>query len=197
MAGTFLVLDGPDGSGTTKHSRLLADRLALEGVNVVLTAEPTPGPIGSFVRQLLREHAPLPSSAMQLLFCADRAAHVEQEILPALAAGKTVVCDRYAASTVAYGEALGVDPVWLGELNNKFVRPNRSIFLLPPLEICLERLGRRDAADAYENEELQRKVHAAYRRLAAENPDIAVIDSAGSIEETAERIWEGAQPSAR
>ena len=180
MSGRFIVLEGPDGSGTTTHAKLLAQRL---GANVFLTAEPTDGPIGKEIRAALKQGA-LPPDELQMLFVKDRAWHIKEEIGPALEKGMTVVCDRYIASTLAYGEALGLDQAWLEDLNKKFVQPSSQVFLLPPIEVCWQRMGARNAKDSLETRELQDKVHAAYHAIAKRH-GIPVIDSTGSIEHVA------------
>lgn len=191
MRGRFLVLEGPDGSGTTLHTSLLADFLSGSGVSCVRTAEPTAGPVGTFIRGQLRGQGPVDACTLQLLFCADRAWHVANAVEPALAGGSTVVSDRYALSTLAYGEALGLDAAWLERVNAGFPKPDRVVLLLPPLDVCLARLRERGETDAMEKEDLQARVHAAYARLARDNPEIAVIDSSGEKEETA-RLVRGA-----
>lgn len=178
--GRFIVLEGPDGSGTTTHAALLAKALQQDGDEVVTTAEPTDGPIGSTVRAMLREGKDLPADALQLLFIADRAAHVAACIAPSIARGATVICDRYSPSTIAYGSALGLDAAWLEELNTKFVQPDILLLLLPPVEVCLERLRQRSATDMLEREDVQRKVHAAYMTYATSHSSVHVIDSSGA-----------------
>jgi dTMP kinase len=189
MPGRFIVLEGPDGSGTTHHSKRLAETLRTEGLDVLLTAEPSAGPVGARIREFLREGS-LSADALQLLFCADRADHVRREIMPALEAGKIVISDRYALSTVAYGEALGLDPEWLLVLNNKFIQPHLHLLLLPPLSVALERVSRRKETDSMERQELQERVHAAYARLADGDPAINVIDTDGEKDVAAGRILE-------
>lgn len=205
MAGRFIVLEGPDGAGTTKHSVLLEQRLKNEGLMVLGTFEPTDGPIGSSIRLDLLNHAPCPAPnpelaegdwcgalspvKLQKRFCEDRAWHLQNVIEPALARGATVICDRYFHSTIAYGLALGVPRRELDEMNKNFIRPDRTLFLLPPFAVLQERMGRRDRKDALEKAELQRKVYAAYRLLAEEDPTIIVIDTSGPLEEVAEQIW--------
>ncbi len=188
MPGPFLVLDGPDGSGTTLHTRLLAERLEVEGKKVLLTAEPTNGPIGSSIRGFLAS-GNLQPDALQLLFTADRADHVRRTVSPALLNGTIVISDRYLHSTLAYGEALGLEPSWLVELNRTFLRPTKVIFALPPFEVCQERLGRRETKDTLETTDLQRKVYDIYVRLAKEDPSIVVIDTSGSKQEVSEKIF--------
>ncbi len=187
MSSKFIVIDGPDAAGTTLHARLLAEHLQKEGRNVLLTAEPTNGPVGTWIRELLKEKK-VPSSSLQLLFTADRSWHVENVILPALQEGKTVITDRYTYSTIAYGIALGLDAQWLKDMNRTFLKPDSTVFTLPPLSVCLERLERREKHDILENGDLQEHVHNAYRKLAEEDPSIIVVDTSGDKEATAETI---------
>ena len=189
MQGAFIVLDGPDGSGTTLHTRLLSQRLGNEGHTVVQTAEPSDGSIGKFVRQMLKS-GELAGDALQLLFTADRADHIGRVLEPAIRTGKTVICDRYISSTIAYGEALGFDSEWLESLNKKFIRPDTLLFLLPPIEVILKRLTERKSHESLETTELQTKVHAAYRKFAKKDSKIIVINTNGPKEEVAEKIWD-------
>ena len=156
---------------------------------MVQTAEPTDGPIGTWVREQLKSGAEIPAAAIQLAFTADRAWHVEHVIQPALDAGKTVVCDRYSFSTVAYGSALGLDTEWLTNMNALFLKPDVTIFALPSIDVCMERLSRRSFNDSFEKRELQEKVHAAYKALAASDVSISIVDTEGEKQEIAEKIW--------
>jgi dTMP kinase len=193
MAGRFVVLEGPDGAGTTKHSALLVERLSREGGTAMRTYEPTDGPIGTAIRAHLHSGTTTVSAAdLQKWFCEDRSWHVEQVIKPALAKGITVVCDRYVHSTIAYGMALGLLRPWLEELNKNFIRPDVALFLLPPYPVLLERMSRRKERDTLERAELQEKVSDCYRRLAEDDPSIIVIDTSGPVEEVAERVYRAA-----
>lgn len=189
MRGIFIVLEGPDGSGTTKHCMLLTKRLQQDGRSVLSTFEPTDGPIGSAIRSDLRAGVSFTPLALQRRFCSDRAWHLKSVIEPALAAGTTVISDRYLHSTLAYGSALGVLRNDLDDMNKNFIRPDVTFFLLPPFEVLQERMNRRDHTDALEQETLQRKVYDAYRALAAEDPTIIVIDTSGELEEVAKEIY--------
>lgn len=188
MQGIFIVLDGPDATGTSTHAALLAERLQKEGYPVLLTSEPTNGPMGARIREYLKNGTGDPMT-LQRLFTADRAWHVEHVIEPALGNGKCVVCDRYSPSTIIYAEAQGLDSTKLKKLNNKFPRPDCLLFTLPSLNIALGRLAKRTSKEVFEREDFQRKVHAGYAAFAAADPSIHVIDTAGPKEETAEKIW--------
>lgn len=189
MKGRFIVLEGPDGSGTTTHAKLLAETLKKAGHDVLLTAEPTDSPIGLFIREQLKADTISSPSSLQLLFCADRAAHIESVIKPALAAGKTVISDRYVISTLVYGEALGLDPDWLLQVNTPFVEPDVMVLALPPLHVCLERIGMRRQLDVFENTAFQKKVYDLYERM-TDDPQIKVVDTSGNLEDSSKRVWE-------
>lgn len=193
MRGSFIVLEGPDGAGTTKHSVLLAERLKNEGRMVLRTFEPTDGPIGFAIRLDLQNHNTYSPLSLQQRFCDDRSWHVMEVIEPALARGVTVICDRYLHSTIAYGLAMGVDRKELDAMNKLFIRPERTLFLLPPFEVLQERMGRREQTDELEKVELQKKVYTQYQLLAKEDPSIIVIDTSGAVEEVAERIYQEAR----
>lgn len=189
MQPLFIVLDGPDGSGTTKQSQLLTEKLQKEGCDVLAMAEPTNGPIGRWIRTILREEDTIDPAALQLLFCADRAEH-QKEIRKALQEGKTIVCDRYVTSTLAYGEALGLDAIWLEEINKKFIKPDLLFFTLPSLSVCKERVAKRMQKDSLEDDDLQNKVYRAYEKLAKADRSIHLIDTSKSKEENAKDVLE-------
>src|SRR5690606_25682164 len=108
--GRLIVLEGIDGSGTTTQARWLGEALEQRGHAVIVTREPTSGPIGLLIRQALQQQLPsengqsvqLDFRAMALLFAADRVDHNQRLILPALAAGKIVISDRYTLSSLLY-----------------------------------------------------------------------------------------------
>ncbi|MDP7477017.1 MAG: dTMP kinase [Candidatus Peribacteraceae bacterium] len=186
MASKFIVIEGPDGSGTTRQSVLLAERLRKRGETVVLTAEPTESSIGQEIRDILhRETMPSPDS-IQLLFCADRANHVSTVIEPALKRGHTIICDRYALSTIVYGEVQGVDSKWLKEINSAFPEPDLTFITLPPFDICMQRITRRKTTDQFEMENFQRRVYEQYKSI--EDPSIFFVDTSGSKKESADTI---------
>ncbi len=102
--GKFIVIEGPDGAGSSTQLRLVKQYLEEDKkVKVAETKEPTNNVIGGLIRGLLTNVWKVDSYGTQLLFCADRAHHLEREVEPAIAKGWYVTTDRYLASTVVYG----------------------------------------------------------------------------------------------
>lgn len=189
----FLVLEGPDGCGTTFHSLALATRLRKKGRDVLCTAEPTASPIGAEIRRYIDGHIPLPPTSLQLLFSADRSLHLTETVEPALRKGNIVICDRYIPSTLAYGEAAGIDPLWLRELNKNFIQPDATLYFLPPLSICLQRLSQRRTRDALESAPFQEHVYGVYQKLLKEDLYGRAIDTSGSKADVMQQVWQMAQ----
>jgi dTMP kinase len=202
--GRLVVLEGIDGAGTTTHVARLADRLRSLKVSVRATREPSDGPVGTLVRQVLTGRLVAPSgrapgwATMALLFAADRMDHVESTIDPFLAQGGVVISDRYDASSLAYQSvssgAQARDAVeWIRTLNRYVRRPDLTVVLDVTAEIAAERrLLRGEAAQLYDQNEVQRALAEFYRDLARHMPGdrVAVIDASGPIEEVHARIWE-------
>lgn len=177
--GTYIVLEGPDGGGSTTHAKLLCETLRNKGFDLVQTAEPTAGPIGTTIRAELRGKG-IPPDALQMLYSADRAWHMATTVRPALDAGKTVIGERCHLSTLVYGEALGLDVPWLRAMNAPFAEPDLLLVLMPPFEVCAERLGIRER-DLLENDSLQKKVHDAYDAELRAHPAYVHVDTSGDL----------------
>jgi dTMP kinase len=171
MAGLFVTFEGIDRSGKTTQARLLAEAL---GADAVLVREPGGTELGERVRGILKDpRAEIGAEAEALLFAAARAELCREVIRPALEAGRTVVCDRFLDSSLAYQGAargLGVDEVLeMNRLATGGLVPDVTILLaLGPAEAS-ERVGE---ADRFEDEgaALQRRVAEAYERLAEAEP---------------------------
>ena len=192
MPGKLIVFEGTDGAGLSTQSALLYKYLKKRGHAVIHTKEPTNDYIGKVIRSVLRRKKRFCAETLQLLFCADRAEHIESVIKPALKQNKTVICDRYIMSTVAYG-ALKLDMKWLISLNAKFRRPDMTILLDVPPEVGLKRKFGPGNEDRFEKEALDfhSKVRDGYLALAAQEPDRwLVIDGTQSKEDIAEIIWQ-------
>lgn len=202
--GRLVVLEGIDGSGTTTQVARLADRLRSTGALVRATREPSDGPIGTLVRQVLSGRIVVPGgrspgwATMALLFAADRMDHVESEIAPFIALGGVVLSDRYDASSLAYqsvssGVAARQAVEWICSLNRHVPRPDLTVVLDVSPEVAAERRVRRgDAAQLYEQSEMQRELAAFYRKLAKHMPNdrVVVIDAEAAVDAVHERVWD-------
>jgi pantoate--beta-alanine ligase len=202
--GRFVVVEGIDGSGTTTQVARLADRLRGMRVLVRSTREPSDGPVGTLVRQVLTGRVVAPGgrspgwATMALLFAADRMDHVESEIEPFVASGGVMLSDRYDASSLAYQSvSSGVDAKeaveWIRALNRHVRRPHLTVVLELAPELAAERRERRgDAAQLYEQNEMQRELAAFYKNLSKHLPNdrIAAIDASGTIEDVHARVWD-------
>ena len=108
---------------------------------------------------------------------------------PGFEEGKIIISDRYIPSTLVYGAAQGLARESLESMNKNFIQPDLLFILLPPFEVAWERVERRDVRDSFEQVTFQRKVHEGYRRYVKHHPEAIVIDTSGTKEESAERIW--------
>lgn len=174
--GCFIAVEGIDGSGSTTHAKRLGDALADAGNDVRLTAEPTQGPVGSLIRQVLQHRVVMPGgngsrsfawSTMALLFAADRLDHLHSYVLPALEQGAVVITDRYDLSSLAYQSVTapgGVDVLpWIRSLNARAIRPDLTIVLDVPPEVAAERRKQRGALEElFEGAEIQARLAAVY-----------------------------------
>ena len=199
-SGRFIVFEGIDGAGKTTQIGLLARRLEEQGREVVTTAEPTGHPAGKLLRRALAGEFPTTPSELAALFTADRIAHnsdPETGLCRLLADGKTVLCDRYYYSTLAYQGAL-TDADWTVQLNlgcPDIRCPDLCIFLdLTPEESMERILGNRTSLEIFETKEQLARIRGSFfevfdrLRASGRNERIAVVSAAGTPEEVAARI---------
>jgi dTMP kinase len=202
--GLFVTFEGTDGSGKTTQIQRLVARLNTSGRSVIVTAEPGGPPIGQQIRRILLDPAngALCARAEMLLYFASRAQNVDECILPALAAGKVVVCDRFTDSTFVYqgaGRGLGEDVVRdLHRIACGTLQPHLTIYLDIDLETSLARAKARNRKHDGPDEsrmdeqsiEFHRAVRAGYLALAAREPDrVKVVDASGSPELVEQLVW--------
>jgi dTMP kinase len=191
----FITFEGPEGSGKTTQLRRLAARLRDAGHEVVETQEPGGTAVGRELRNILLkpEHGPIGATTELLLMFASRAQNVDEVILPALGAGKIVLCDRFTDSTLAYQGAargLGADVVYdLDRIACRGLVPNLTILLDVPVEVGLARAQQ----NRIEGEPVafHRKVREAFLQLAHDDSKrIRVINSERPKEAVSEEIWD-------
>jgi dTMP kinase len=191
--GRLVALEGIDGCGKSTQARILADRLG-----AVSTFEPGATPLGASLRTLLLapDGDPVAPRAEARLMAADRAQHVTDVIAPALDAGRWVVTDRYAASTLAYqGYGRGLDRAELESLvgwATGGLAPDLTVLFDLPVEVAAARRGD-DGADRMESEGLAflRRVADGYLALAGERRDPwLVVDATAPVDEVAAVVWD-------
>lgn len=188
MRGRFITLEGIDGAGKSTHHAWLTDFLQRQGREVVATREPGGTALGEKLRALLLAE-PMHLETESLLMFAARREHLDKLILPALAAGKWVVSDRFTDASYAYqGGGRGLAPEKIMALENWVqagFKPDLTIVFDLPTETAWERLSKTgNAADRFEQEtrDFFERVRESYlQRAAAEPSRMKVIDSRESI----------------
>ena len=185
--GRFISIEGIEGAGKSTAARSLQDELTRRGLAVLLTREPGGTPLAEALRDLLLRTGieRISPTAETLMMFAARSLHVENQIRPALAAGRWVVCDRFTDATYAYqGRARGVAPEFIGHLAEAVhgdLWPDRTLLFDIDVPLGLERARQRKAGpDRFESErrEFFEGVRAAYLERAHRHPRrIHVIDA--------------------
>ncbi len=198
LAGAFIVVEGTDGSGTTTQRDLLGRALAARNVPVTATNEPSGGPVGKLIRQLLVTGASDPYldwTTMALLFAADRADHVARTVRPALERGELVVSDRYDLSSMIYQSLTARSDAdalpWIRELNCHALRPDLTLVIdVSPATALARRRARGGTEEVYEAAPLQERLAAAYLDAERFLPGdrIVHVDGSGSVDAVARAI---------
>jgi dTMP kinase len=192
----FVALEGIDGSGTTTQASLLARYLEGRGRRAAVTREPSTGPVGRLLREILlgghrlEDGRALGERTMALLFAADRHDHVEREIRPFLARGVDVITDRYLWSSLVYQSESNARE-WVQGLALGLPEPDLTVLVDVPATVAAAR--RQQAGrphERYDEDATQERVARAYRALAAASPAAVVVDGVGGVDEVAARIAE-------
>lgn len=195
--GLFISIEGPDGSGKSTQLKNIIKYFQYKEVELVFTREPGGTKIGEKIRSIIldRDNMEMTDMTEALLYAAARAQHVEEKIRPSLLQGKTVLCDRYVDSSIAYqgyGRNLG-EPV---ELINDYaiagLKPDVTIFLALDPEVGRNRI-KHDDKDRLEIEkaDFHQRVYDGYMRLAEEEPKrYRIIDASKDIESVKSDIFE-------
>ncbi len=189
IEGLFIALEGVDGAGTTTHTKLLARALRDRGLPIHTTREPSDGPIGTMLRQILSGRVVVPGitgarpsswNTMALLFAADRLDHIEAEVAPNLMDGVTVITDRYDHSSIAYQSITGggTEDVlnWVKEINRHARRPDLTIVLDVPAAVTAKRRAERmQGREMYDDDDLQAQLASFYREIEVHFPNDKIV----------------------
>lgn len=188
--GQFITVEGTEGVGKSTNMAFIESWLKKVGKELIITREPGGTELGEKLRAVLldaKEQSMCDDTELLLMFAA-RAQHLHEVILPALDAGKWVLCDRFTDSTYAYqGGGRGIDMSRIAQLEQWVQgerRPDMTLILDLPIDIGLERAGKRSSPDRFELEkhDFFNKVRDTFLARAAENPErYAVIDASPSI----------------
>ena len=201
-SGTFIVLDGTEGSGKSTQARMLHERLQRERGpdSVVLVRDPGTTRIGEHVRSLLLnpDHAEMNMRCEMLLYMAARAQMMAETILPALSHGKTVLCDRFVSSTLAYqlgGDALTAQEIRaVADIAIRGRWPDLTILLDMPARSGMARVKR--AMDRIEQRpiEYHEQVRKNYLAQAEDDPQrYRVIRADRDVQEVHGDVWTAVQ----
>ena len=199
MRGRFITLEGGEGVGKSTQLRRLAEALRAGGREVVETREPGGSAGAEAIRSLLMtgEQGRWTAGAEALLFAAARADHLDKTILPALARGAWVLCDRFLDSSRAYqGSADGLgdaDILRLHTIGSNGLMPDRTLLLMLPPQDAANRAAERDggASDRFgaRGEAYHARVARAFLRIAETEPDrVRVVDALGTPEDVTIRL---------
>jgi dTMP kinase len=192
--GRLIVLEGIDGSGTTTQTERLVEHLRRRGRSAVSTREPSAGPVGRLLREVLlglhhvSPGVSLDGRTMALLFAADRVDHLQREVEPFLRTGNDVVSDRYLMSSLAY-QAEEADREWVALLARGVRPPDLTILLDIPIEVAARRrllAGRPE--ERYDADSYLSRVADNYRRLARADASAVILDGSAAREDVAAAV---------
>ncbi|SMB89295.1 thymidylate kinase [Thermanaeromonas toyohensis ToBE] len=206
MKGVFITFEGPDGAGKTTQLNLLANHLQQEGYKVLCTREPGGTPLAEDIRRILLSpwEEEIYGLTEVFLYAASRVQHVKKKILPALAEGKVVLCDRFTDSTLAYqGYGRGIELELLHRLNDLAtggLKPAVTLLLDLPPEEGLRR-GKKGGGgtrmDRLEQEDLtfHYRVRQGFLALARQEPRrIKIIDARQPVEKVFAEVLAAVSP---
>jgi dTMP kinase len=188
----FIVIEGIDGAGTTTQAKRLVAALRSRNIPALETREPTDGPVGMLLRQVLRGRLVSASGTalswqeLALLFAADRLDHAATELGPRRAEGSWLICDRYDYSSVAYQSATASDVSvipWLRELNRYAPRPDLTLVVdVSPAVARARRLARAGEQEIFDDDAFQAHLAGFYRNIDAHFPQDRIVHVDGDAD---------------
>ena len=197
--GKFITVEGTEGVGKTTNIQCIASWLDKRGIDYISTREPGGTALGEKIRDLLldKDNTGMAASAELLLMFAARAQHLEKKIIPALATGTWVLCDRFTDATYAYqgfGRGLNCEHIkQLETLVQGNLHPDFTLILDIDPELGMSRVRARGQLDRFESEALEffDRVRAGYRERANDNPSrYCLVDASSSLIVVQEHIVE-------
>lgn len=196
MKGKFIVLEGPDRCGKSTQAKMLYNQLVARGKDVILTREPGGTPTAEQIRQIvLQPGLDVRPLAELLLYEASRAQHTQEKILPALEAGKIVICERYTMSTCAYqgyGRGIALKTIdTLNKIATQDTKPDLTLVFLMSDKYFTER-GEYLFSDRLEQEDLafRQKMRKGYLDMIKRTPNAYLIDADKNISDIQARVLE-------
>jgi len=195
--GKFISVEGIEGVGKSTNIDVVVRRIEAAGHKVLTTREPGGTPFAEDIREILmnRNDEPIPEIAEVLLMFAARSFNVNNVIVPALEAGTWVVCDRFTDSSRAYqsgGRGIPMETIdMVADWVHGDTWPDVTILLDAPVEVGMERAGKRSAPDRFEQErhDFFQRVRECYLQIAAREPDrFVVIDTTRDIDEVSSDV---------
>lgn len=193
-----MVFEGLDGSGKTTQMARIQKRLTRMGIHAVTTCEPTSGPVGTLIRQILKGRITMDPRTLAALFAADRTDHLvapDTGVKALMKKGRIVLCDRYYFSSYAY-HAKDMDLEWvitLNAVNAQLLTPDLTLFIDVAPNTCLDRIrAGRAHLDLFEKIDILTQVRdnyfAAFERL-KDQETVKVVDGNASEDEVEQAIW--------
>lgn len=195
--GKFISVEGIEGVGKSTNIDVVVRRIEAAGHKVLTTREPGGTPFAEDIREILmnRNDEPIPEIAEVLLMFAARSFNVNNVIVPALEAGTWVVCDRFTDSSRAYqsgGRGIPMETIdRVADWVHGDTWPDVTILLDAPVEVGMERAGRRSAPDRFEQErhDFFQRVRECYLQIAAREPDrFVIIDTTRAVDEVSSDV---------
>lgn len=191
MKGYFITLEGPDGSGKTTVANAVTERLTQAGIEVVHTREPGGIEIAEEIRKIILDpkNTTMDAKTEALLYAASRRQHLVERVLPAVNAGKTVICERFVDSSLAYqgyGRRIGLDEVLsinLFAIDDIF--PDMTIYLDVNEQVGIDRLKDRSFKDRLDQEsiEFHHRVKDGYKEVLSRFKDrISIVDASQELD---------------
>ena len=197
ITGLFLTVEGGEGAGKSTNIKTICDFLSVNNIDYIVTREPGGTDLAEQIRALLLAPRvePVAAKAELLLMFAARAQHLENKILPALARGQWVVCDRFTDATFAYqggGREMGMKLIGqLEEIVQQGLQPDCTFLLDLPIEVGMQRASLRGDLDRFEQEELSffERVRATYlTRAEQDNTRFKIIDASKDMAAVADQL---------